>query len=142
MRVDLLCFQVKSAYKVGVLYCKAGQVTEEDMYNNEHGSAAFHQFLDLIGQKVKLKGFDGFKGGLDVTSTCVKLDRILIVGKQTYLTFTLGVVACCLITICLFVQFVLDIVYFVITSFSNIFFDICQLYSSCFRAAIKLSKLN
>ena len=61
-------------YKVGILYCKAGQVTEEDMYNNEHGSAAFDQFLDLIGQKIKLNGFEDFKGGLDVACTYLALN--------------------------------------------------------------------
>ena len=39
------------------------------MYNNEHGSKAFEQFLDLLGEKVKLNGFDDYKGGLDVAST-------------------------------------------------------------------------
>ena len=39
------------------------------MYNNKDSSPAFDQFLNLIGQKVKLNGFDDFKGGLDVAST-------------------------------------------------------------------------
>jgi len=60
--------QVYKSYKVGVLYCKAGQTTEDDMYNNEHSSDAFRQFLDLLGTTVKLQGFDDFKGGLDVKS--------------------------------------------------------------------------
>ncbi|XP_067943667.1 signal-induced proliferation-associated 1-like protein 2 [Watersipora subatra] len=53
------------SYKVGIMYCKAGQSTEEEMYNNENASLAFTQFLDLIGRKVELKGFQNFKGGLD-----------------------------------------------------------------------------
>ena len=51
-----------------MLYCRAGQTTEEDMYNNEHGSDAFQQFLNILGKTVKLNGFDNFKGGLDVKS--------------------------------------------------------------------------
>lgn len=47
------------------MYCKYGQSTEEEMYNNEIGSPAFIEFLDLIGQRKRLKGFDKFKGGLD-----------------------------------------------------------------------------
>ncbi|XP_076817370.1 uncharacterized protein LOC143462939 isoform X2 [Clavelina lepadiformis] len=57
---------VQKCCKIGIIYCRAGQVTEEDMYNNEHGSAALEEFLQLLGQKVKLNGFDDFRGGLDV----------------------------------------------------------------------------
>lgn len=52
-------------YKIGVLYCRAGQATEEEMYNNEDGGPAFNEFLETIGQKVRLKGFDKYKAGLD-----------------------------------------------------------------------------
>ncbi|VDK83949.1 unnamed protein product [Litomosoides sigmodontis] len=53
-------------YKVGVMYCGASQSTEEQMYNNENGSPAFEEFLDFLGQRVRLKGFDQYRGGLDV----------------------------------------------------------------------------
>ena len=49
---------------MGVLYCKKGQQTEEDMYNNEDGGPEFNEFLDHIGQRVRLKGFDKYKAGL------------------------------------------------------------------------------
>ena len=52
-------------YKVGILYCKANQSTEEEMYNNEEGGPAFEEFLDLIGKRVRLRGFDKYKAGLD-----------------------------------------------------------------------------
>lgn len=52
-------------YKVGILYCRGGQSTEEEMYNNEEGGAAFNEFLETIGQKIRLKGFDKYKAGLD-----------------------------------------------------------------------------
>lgn len=52
-------------YKIGILYCRAGQQTEEDMYNNEEAGPAFTEFLDTIGKKVRLKSFDNYKGGLD-----------------------------------------------------------------------------
>ncbi len=48
-----------------MLYCRAGQATEEEMYNNEDGGAAFNEFLEVIGQKVRLKGFEQYKAGLD-----------------------------------------------------------------------------
>lgn len=52
-------------YKVGILYCRAGQSTEEDMYNNEEAGPAFSEFLQTIGKTVCLKGFDHYKAGLD-----------------------------------------------------------------------------
>ncbi|XP_068085355.1 signal-induced proliferation-associated 1-like protein 2 isoform X3 [Anabrus simplex] len=54
-----------SHYKVGVMYCRAGQSSEEDMYNNEEAGPAFNEFLDTIGQRVRLKGFEKYKAGLD-----------------------------------------------------------------------------
>lgn len=52
-------------YKIGILYCKAGQATEEDMYNNEDPGPAFIEFLETIGNRVRLKGFENYKAGLD-----------------------------------------------------------------------------
>ncbi|XP_059929547.1 signal-induced proliferation-associated 1-like protein 2 isoform X1 [Gadus macrocephalus] len=52
-------------HKVGVLYCKAGQSTEEEMYNNEGPGPALDEFLDLLGQRVRLKGFSKYRAQLD-----------------------------------------------------------------------------
>ncbi|KRT83628.1 hypothetical protein AMK59_3825, partial [Oryctes borbonicus] len=52
-------------YKVGIMYCKAGQQTEEEMYNNEEAGPAFREFLETIGQQVRLQGFDKYRAGLD-----------------------------------------------------------------------------
>ncbi|KAF7270313.1 hypothetical protein GWI33_016714 [Rhynchophorus ferrugineus] len=54
-----------SNYKVGIMYCKAGQSTEEEMYNNEEAGPAFKEFLETIGRNVRLLGFDKYKAGLD-----------------------------------------------------------------------------
>jgi len=61
---------VPSAYKFGVLYCKDGQKTEEEMFSNkfENCSDLFKQFLLFLGDYVTLKGFTGFRGGLDIKS--------------------------------------------------------------------------
>ncbi|PNJ06846.1 SIPA1L3 isoform 3 [Pongo abelii] len=53
-------------HKVGILYCKAGQSSEEEMYNNEEAGPAFEEFLSLIGEKVCLKGFTKYAAQLDV----------------------------------------------------------------------------
>ncbi|XP_056264483.1 signal-induced proliferation-associated protein 1 isoform X3 [Pseudoliparis swirei] len=51
--------------KVGVMYCRAGQSSEEDMYNNESSGPAFEQFLDLLGDRVRLKGWEKYRAQLD-----------------------------------------------------------------------------
>ncbi|KAG5278416.1 hypothetical protein AALO_G00098750 [Alosa alosa] len=52
-------------HKVGILYCKAGQSTEEEMYNNESAGPALEEFLELLGQRVRLKGFTKYRAQLD-----------------------------------------------------------------------------
>jgi hypothetical protein len=47
------------------MYCKAGQCTEEEMYNNEHSGPAFDEFLRCIAEEVRLKNFEGYRAGLD-----------------------------------------------------------------------------
>uniref|UniRef100_A0A3Q0RHU2 Signal induced proliferation associated 1 like 1 n=1 Tax=Amphilophus citrinellus TaxID=61819 RepID=A0A3Q0RHU2_AMPCI len=51
--------------KVGVMYCRAGQSTEEEMYNNETAGPALEEFLQLLGEKVRLKGFTKYRAQLD-----------------------------------------------------------------------------
>ncbi|KAM4846021.1 signal-induced proliferation-associated protein 1 [Thomomys bottae] len=51
--------------KVGILYCRAGQSSEEEMYNNQEAGAAFMQFLTLLGDVVRLKGFENYRAQLD-----------------------------------------------------------------------------
>ncbi|XP_078097923.1 signal-induced proliferation-associated 1-like protein 3 [Mustelus asterias] len=52
-------------HKVGILYCTAGQGTEEEMYNNEEAGPAFEEFLDQLGEKVLLKGLTKYAAQLD-----------------------------------------------------------------------------
>lgn len=61
------CVQVfiKSELKVGVIYVKEGQYTEEEILDNNDTSPLFEEFLQILGEKVRLKGFDKYKGGLD-----------------------------------------------------------------------------
>ncbi|KAI1237856.1 hypothetical protein IHE44_0013946 [Lamprotornis superbus] len=60
-RTSELSYQLK----VGIMYCKAGQSTEEEMYNNESAGPAFEEFLQLLGERVRLKGFDKYRAQLD-----------------------------------------------------------------------------
>jgi hypothetical protein len=54
-----------SNYKFGVLYAKEGQ-NQNEMFGNREPSPAFERFLELLGDRVELQGFAGFRGGLDV----------------------------------------------------------------------------
>ncbi|KAF0882475.1 signal-induced proliferation-associated protein 1, partial [Crocuta crocuta] len=51
--------------KVGILYCRAGQGSEEEMYNNQEAGPAFTQFLTLLGDVVRLKGFESYRAQLE-----------------------------------------------------------------------------
>lgn len=70
-------------HKVGILYCKAGQSSEEEMYNNESAGPAFEEFLALIGEKVCLKGFDKYAAQLD-TKTDSTGTQSLYTAYQDY----------------------------------------------------------
>lgn len=50
------------------MYCKNGQSTEEEMYNNESAGPAFEEFLQLLGERVRLKGFEKYRAQLDTKS--------------------------------------------------------------------------
>ncbi|XP_046666508.1 uncharacterized protein LOC124358259 [Homalodisca vitripennis] len=56
---------IKSELKVGVLFVKEGQYTEEEILDNNENSSLFTEFLQILGERVRLKGFDKYKGGLD-----------------------------------------------------------------------------
>ncbi|KAL6047989.1 GTPase-activating Rap/Ran-GAP domain-like protein 3 [Balamuthia mandrillaris] len=53
-------------YKFGILYVTEGQDDENAMFANQGGSDAFREFLQFLGTEIKLQGWDGFRGGLDV----------------------------------------------------------------------------
>lgn len=56
---------IKSELKVGVIYVQEGQYSEEDILDNNDNSLLFEEFLQILGDKIRLKGFDKYKGGLD-----------------------------------------------------------------------------
>ncbi|EGG23610.1 RapGAP/RanGAP domain-containing protein [Cavenderia fasciculata] len=69
---DLLDFEKKNTvhrnFKFGVLYCRDGQTEENDMYANHepHLSERYLQFVELLGERVELKGWPHYRGGLDI----------------------------------------------------------------------------
>ncbi|KAE9540657.1 hypothetical protein AGLY_003902 [Aphis glycines] len=66
---DLLLLEEQEGsvnFKFGVLYTKPSQLTDDEMLSNENGSEEFNQFISLLGNRVRLKGWDKYRGGLDV----------------------------------------------------------------------------
>lgn len=49
---------IKSELKVGVIYVKENQYTEEEILDNNENSPMFDEFLQVMGEKVRLKGID------------------------------------------------------------------------------------
>ncbi|KAJ7335863.1 hypothetical protein JRQ81_013804 [Phrynocephalus forsythii] len=58
---------ISNNFKFGVIYQKTGQTTEEEVFSNTEESLGFLEFLELLGDRIQLQDFHGFRGGLDVT---------------------------------------------------------------------------
>lgn len=52
-------------FKFGIIYQRLRQTTEEQLFGNTEHSPAMEEFLNMLGDRVKLKEFKGFRGGLD-----------------------------------------------------------------------------
>uniref|UniRef100_A0A182Q810 Rap-GAP domain-containing protein n=1 Tax=Anopheles farauti TaxID=69004 RepID=A0A182Q810_9DIPT len=53
-------------FKFGVLYQRFGQTTEEELFCNSETTPAFDEFLDVLGQRIRLRDHKGYRGGLDI----------------------------------------------------------------------------
>ncbi|KAF1799176.1 hypothetical protein FB192DRAFT_1395364 [Mucor lusitanicus] len=65
---DLLKYDeihIPKHYKFGVLTIRDNQTTEESWFSNTGLSERLQDFLDIMGQKIKLKGYKGYSAGLD-----------------------------------------------------------------------------
>ncbi|KAL4834880.1 hypothetical protein H8958_011611 [Nasalis larvatus] len=90
--------EVNNTFKFGVIYQKARQTLEEELFGNNEESPAFKEFLDLLGDTITLQDFKGFRGGLDVMhgQTGVESvyttfrDREIMFHVSTKLPFTEG----------------------------------------------------
>uniref|UniRef100_A0A8C2T9F4 RAP1 GTPase activating protein n=1 Tax=Coturnix japonica TaxID=93934 RepID=A0A8C2T9F4_COTJA len=85
-------------FKFGVIYQKFRQTSEEELFGTTEESPAFTEFLDILGQRVQLRDFKGFRGGLDVTHGqtgsesvyCHFRDREIMFHVSTKLPYTEG----------------------------------------------------
>lgn len=49
-------------------YTAPGQASESEFYGNTKHSSDFEEFLNFLGERIELKGWTGFRAGLDVRS--------------------------------------------------------------------------
>ena len=63
-----------SKYKFGVVYRKSGQKSDDELLSNNEPSTHFTEFLEFIGTKTPLLGFQNFRGGLDTNSNATGTD--------------------------------------------------------------------
>ncbi|XP_049885077.1 GTPase-activating Rap/Ran-GAP domain-like protein 3 isoform X2 [Pectinophora gossypiella] len=53
-------------FKIGVMLMTPGQKTDDEMLSNEKGDEKWERFISLLGDKIRLRGWNRFRGGLDV----------------------------------------------------------------------------
>ncbi|KAL3076246.1 hypothetical protein niasHS_013517 [Heterodera schachtii] len=90
---------ISNTYKFGAIYQKFGQTTEEELFSNDSSNcSAFDEFLSVIGHRVQLSNFDGYRGGLDTVHGQTGTESVYTQFRQkeimfhvsTLLPFTIG----------------------------------------------------
>ncbi|XP_043386476.1 GTPase-activating Rap/Ran-GAP domain-like protein 3 isoform X6 [Chelonia mydas] len=87
---DLLVLEEQEGcvnFKFGVLYAKDGQLTDDEMFSNETGSGSFQRLLNLLGDTVTLKGWTGYRGGLDTKNDTTGIYSIYTVYQGHEIMF-------------------------------------------------------
>uniref|UniRef100_A0A8C3XL34 GTPase activating Rap/RanGAP domain like 3 n=1 Tax=Chelydra serpentina TaxID=8475 RepID=A0A8C3XL34_CHESE len=74
-------------FKFGVLYSKDGQLTDDEMFSNETGSDSFQRLLNLLGDTITLKGWTGYRGGLDTKNDTTGIYSIYTVYQGHEIMF-------------------------------------------------------
>jgi Rap/ran-GAP len=83
---------VTAGQKFGVLQCLAQQTTEAQMYSNSVPAmrADFKEFLRMLGTPVHMRGYTGFRGGLDTQSDATGKISIATQYKDIDIMFHVG----------------------------------------------------
>uniref|UniRef100_A0A9L0TA75 GTPase-activating Rap/Ran-GAP domain-like protein 3 n=1 Tax=Equus caballus TaxID=9796 RepID=A0A9L0TA75_HORSE len=87
---DLLVLEEQEGsvnFKFGVLFAKDGQLTDDEMFSNEIGSDTFQKFLNLLGDTVTLKGWTGYRGGLDTKNDTTGIHSVYTVYQGHEIMF-------------------------------------------------------
>uniref|UniRef100_A0A6B2L258 Rap-GAP domain-containing protein n=1 Tax=Arcella intermedia TaxID=1963864 RepID=A0A6B2L258_9EUKA len=59
--------QRRKEMKIGVMYCKKGQILPSDMFQNkmtEESDSQFSKFINLMGHEIQLEDWNGYKGDM------------------------------------------------------------------------------
>lgn len=79
---------IKTELKVGVIYIKQSQAeSEEAILGNKDESPLFSEFLDLLGDRITLKGFDRYKGGLDTVHNLTGTESVYTMWRNIEIMF-------------------------------------------------------
>ena len=74
-------------YKFGIIYQKANQFTEEEIFHNNKVSPEFEKFLGMLGDIIGLQGHEGFSGGLDTKHNQTGTNTVYTVFNQYQIIF-------------------------------------------------------
>ena len=72
---------------MGVLYMKESQQSEEELFNNKMHSEAFDDFLNLLGERIRLRGFDKYRAGLDNVGDLTGTHSVYTTFKNNQIMF-------------------------------------------------------
>ena len=75
--------------KFGVIYAKKGQLTDDEFFSNESPCSTidFENFLNLLGEKITLKGWDRYRGGLDVHNNMTGTESVFTLFEDHQIMF-------------------------------------------------------
>lgn len=73
--------------KFGVIYAMSGQFMDDEFFCNENGSADFENFLHLLGERITLKGWDRYRGGLDVHNNMTGIESVYTLFEEHQVMF-------------------------------------------------------
>lgn len=76
-----------NTFKFGVIYQRFGQTTEEELFGNVTHSPAMEEFLDMLGDRIKLKDFKGYRGGLDTQYGQTGEDAVYVKYQEREIMF-------------------------------------------------------
>ncbi|XP_065094758.1 rap1 GTPase-activating protein 1-like [Ochlerotatus camptorhynchus] len=74
-------------FKFGVLYQRYGQTTEEELFCNSDTTPALEEFLDLLGQRIRLRDHKGYRGGLDIQNGHTGVTAVYEIFKEREIMF-------------------------------------------------------
>ena len=73
--------------KFGVIYAQKGQLTDDEFFSNQETSESFENFLNLLGEKITLKNWDRYRGGLDVHNNMTGTESVYTLFEDHQIMF-------------------------------------------------------